>query len=610
MKNDNKHSIGLHLLILFIGSALLGGCGESTNLADPNEIVSTSECSDLESANDTLTCVPGYFVNDAVANLNYSCGKVNAVTDVAGKFTCPAGSMVEFSLLNPDDTSDTAKKIVLGELLVKSLPKKYSSNTALYITPKDFGDTYANNIVRLLQTLRQDDGVSDEMPTRKVTLLDEDKKKLTHLVTSVTAADFALAPSDFNALLQPYLDSLSPTKTLISVSQANIFLKKGIHASVAGSYFVPVYLLTVGFRPGNASYDGDYGGIRGISASDYLLAATWNLVDRKGRVAGFGVYSTGPVDLPGVTDAEYNACKLLIFTSCAYQPPRNTLRQIPDGGLLWSNWIDDGSWRFSYNLTDASGNALPANIFSFTSGKMDRGAIAGSPFLYKMIFDETYQSEIELGHWRLIGSPDFSAASDTSFTITRLRGIAPSLDSRFWDPVKLTFPLDAKLTFLQDDKVTPLATLRILIMSDGNIVSNIHGRCGDGLDSNSLKYSNGDAEFPLGVVAQAFDAKNAGGRTYITPMILVPDDDLFPAILRNVQVGTANGAAAVRMRVDKADPASYLKMYLDSGFSDDGFATDTDRSAAWTNYVNPYKTGAASASTSSGYVISQEDVCP
>lgn len=606
MNDQNSFLSKLPFVVAFSAFMFLVACGESTNLNDPKEIVSTTECSDLESV-DGVSCVSGRFVDDAVVNVNYSCGKVNAVTDVAGGFSCPAGSTVEFSLLNPDDTSSTAKKIVFGKVLVKNLPKRYSSESFLYVTPKDFGDIYATNIVRLLQSLRAPDTIDDYMPNRKIVLLDEDKKKLTSLNASISSNDFALSTSDFDSLVSSYVVT-ALNRTMIDSARADAFLKKAIHSTVGGSYYVPGYAVTLGYRPGTVGWDGDYGGIRGISLTDYFLAATWNLVDRKGRVTGFGVYSTGPASAPSGSQIDYDQCKLLLPTTCVNQPSRNILRMIPDAGLSWSNWIADGSWRLSYNLTDAGGVTLPGNKFMFTQGKIDRGAIAGSEFLYKQIYDETWEgSTAELGQWKLIGSPDFSTPTDTSFTVTRLRSIAPTLDPSLWDITKINFPLNVKAVFLQSDGVTQIATLRFTILKDGNIVSNLHDKCGIGLDLDTLKYSDGDQEFPLGTIAQIFTASNPS--TYMAPMLIIPDDPLFSG-LRNIQIGSAGASGNVRLRVDKANPSAYLKLYNDTAFSDGSIASDVDKSAVWADAVTFLQSGAAGASGISGYITSQEDFCP
>lgn len=610
MNKKNSLLVRLPFLVALAVPVFITACGESSNLDDPKDITSTTECSDLETSDGSVVCVPGYFVDDAVANLNYSCDKVNAVTNAAGKFTCPAGSTVEFSLLNPEDSSSSAKKITFGKLTVKNLPKYGSKDAAIYVSPADFGAAYANNVVRLLQALRATDAENDEeMASRKVVILDDDKKELSHLAASVTAADFALSANDFDALIQSFIDATGITMPL--PAQANTFLKKAIHSTVAGVYYAPGYPISYGYSTGSESWDGDYGVIRGIkSDGEYFLAATWNMVDRKGRVTGFGVYSTGPGSLSGVPQAEYDNCKILLPLSCEHQPPRNLMRLVNDSGKLWTDFIADGSWRLSYNLTDNAGSVIPSSLFSFTQGVMDRGAIAGTKFIYKKIFDVTLQSSEmdKVGRWQLTGSPGFSAA-DTSFTLARIRAVAPTLEPGVWNLDKLSFPLDMKLTFLQSDKVTQLATLRILILKDGNIVSNIHEQCGHDLDLTTLKYPDGDAEFPLGTVAQAFKSNdNEGKRVYLTPMIIVPDDAAFPAVIRNAQIGTADAAGSVRLRADQLNASTYLNIYDDNDFVD-GYADDKPRSAQWYNAATLLKLGSSAAATASGFLISQDDTC-
>lgn len=588
-------------LVGLLASLLLASCGESTNLADPKEIASTTDCSELAAADDSVTCIPGYFVDEAVENLNYTCGKVSSVTNVAGGFSCPVGSKVEFSIINPDDASATAKKIVLGEFNIKSLPKIYSTDAALYITPMDFGSASAVNIVRLLQTLREPDGVADELPSRTIKLLDEDKKKLNNLSSSITASNFTLDSATFKGLLDSYLASLP--RTMIDVSKAEYFLKKGIHSTVAGAYSVPGFIATRGYDPVGEVSDGDVGGIRGISSTDYFLAATWNLVDRKGRITGFGVYSTGS------STATSDVCKTMFpGTSCSPKPALNVLRQDNSAGLYWTPWdTNAGSWALSYKLLDSTDHST-AYTFSFVQGAIDRGAVAGSPYLYAAIFGESVNADSSrLGRWQLIGNPDFTDPQQTSYTIARTRNVAPTLDPVFWDPAK--FPLKVRMSFLKGDKASTIGILRVLILEDGNIVSNLQGRCGAGLDRDTLSYSDGSKEFPLGTVAQIFSANNDGGkRRYIAPIMLIPDDPAFTD-LRNIQIGIADGqAASARLRVDTQSATAYLKIYSDTEFDSAGNARDQDTSAQWGNAVGVFRT---LSTGNAGYVTSQPDsACP
>lgn len=582
-------------------SLMLAACGESTNLKDPSQITSTANCSDL--ASDTVTCVSGRFVDDVVENLNYSCDKVNSVTDVDGSFSCPVGSTVEFSLKNPDDSSETAKKIILGKATVKALTTTSVDNNYVYLTPRDIGAVSTgnsignteSNIVRLLQSLNSS-AVAANLPTRTIVLSNDDKRKLVFLVATINPSDFALPADDFENIVRPFLDAISSGKPLISASIAADYLRKGVYSTVAGAYFVPNYFATPGYVvSGDSGYNGDYGGMRGINSSQYMLAATWTLVDRRGRVTGFGVYSTGS------NSATPDKCKFLPTlansSSCTtgQQPDRNILRQKPTADR-WSNWTLDGAWSISYELLDASGTpSSPARVLSFTQGKMDRGAVAGSSQLYKNIFGEVPASTTSLGHWSLSGgSPAFSS-SETSYTMVKSRSVAPTLDPGFWSTVN--FPLNLKMSFWDSScnpagstaYTCPVGTLPVTILADGNIVSNINGGCGANLDPETLvDTTTGLKEYPLGVVAQIFTS-NSGSRTYLSPIMLIPDVAVFGS-LRNVQMA-ANGIAnssitgQLRIRVDSPSSAStYLHVYDDSSFTS-GNATDVERSGYWSNQV-------------------------
>jgi hypothetical protein len=597
---------------------LLAACGgESTNLRDPAVITSTSKCSDLAASDDTITCISGRFIDEAVVNLDYSCDKVNAVTDVDGSFSCPKGSKVKFMLLNPDDTSDSAKKIVLGELVVKapaSFSKLNQENNYFYVTPNDFG-TGAINMVRLLQSLNRDTVTDSTLPSRRVILSDDDKRKLVSLPSSLGATDFSVswAPTDlFEPLVKPFLDSLSPAPSLVTPEVADGFLEKSIFSTVAGAYFVPGYGVTGGYVADNV-FEGDLVGMRGITTSDYLVAANWTLVDRRGRMIGFGVYTAG-------ADSEPDACKFLFFngaTGCVSgsQPVPNVLKLKPDANR-WSNWNRNGDWRLEYDVLNASG-VTTGGTLSIVQGAIVRAGLPGSAAIYEGMYDEDAPEGAIYGSWQLTGGAPSFASGDTSMSLTKSRAVAPTLDPDYWK-TSLGFPLNVKLSFFGECTAeinsicsASLGYIRITILEDGNIVSNLHNKCGAGLSKTTLKYTTGEEEFPLGVVAQIFPT-NSKSRTYMSPMLMIPDNPAFPSVLRNIQMGTFGAASdsailtgQLRLRVDQNDPLKFLHVYDDAAVDDSGNATDNEWTAYWNNEVQHLKR----ASSYDGRVTSAKDSC-
>ncbi len=599
-------------LVPALAAAFLVACsGESTNLRDPAIITSTSKCSDLEALGNGVSCVSGRFISDAVVNLNYSCDKVNALTDVDGSFSCPKGSKVKFMILNPDDASESAKKIVLGELTVKAPASFSSQDSFFYVTPNDFG-TGAINMVRLLQALNRDTVTNPELPTRRVILSDDDKKKLVALANSLSPGDFSLpySPTDeFEPLVKPYLDSLSPVATLPSPADAQKQLNKSLFSTVAGAYFVPGAAVTGGYESSDNLYGGDLAGMRGISASSYLVAANWTLVDRRGRMLGFGMYSSGANSQP-------NECKFLYFSSTSpcssgSQPVPSLLKLKPDASR-WSQWRQNSEWRLEYDVKTSAG--MNNGTLSVVSGIIERSAMAGSAANYEGIYKEDPPAGTTFGRWQLIGgTPAFDASSDkTSITLAKSRPIAPTLDPDLWKsgtaPGQIAFPLNVKLSFLGGCSgtgsattcTTPLGDVYITILDDGNIVSNLHDKCGVGLDKSTLKYASGEEEYPLGMVAQIFPT-NRGSRVYMSPMLMIPDADALqspslahpiPALLSNVQMGTSGTSVSsglsgqLRLRIDKGDASKYLHVYDDAAVAEDGNATDTELTAYWNNQAD------------------------
>lgn len=586
----NKNILSCTCFAVFV--LMLSACGESTNLRDPNVITSTANCADLESA-DGVTCVDGRFIDDAVVNLDYSCGKVNATTGIDGSFACPAGTKVKFMLLNPDDKSDTAKKIVLGEVLVKSALATGVGDTWFYVTPYDFGSG-AINIVRFLQSISRDT-VAANLPSHRVIISDQDKKKLVVLPASLVPSDFSLpvaidpanpANGTFDAAVKPFLAAISvPPMMTATVAQEQ--LDRGLHSTVAGAYFVPGYAATVGYVPSNDSvWSGDLAGMRGISPNHYLLGATWALVDRSGRITGFGVYTGG-------LESADQRCKILVAkpgSGCPSLPVPNSLRLVPDAGQ-WSMWNADGSWRLAYDVLNAAGNE--DGLLSIVQGKIDRGAMAGSEQFYRNIFGVAYvEGSGALGKWTLTGGSMPFSVDQTSLTVVKSRPVAPTLDPDMWG--SLSFPLNLRLSFWSANPVGSsnytnlVGDIRITILEDGNIVSNLSGQCGAGLDRKTL-IAGGIQEYPLGVVEQVFD-KNSKSRIYISPIMMIPDKTgLFPAGLANVMMGTNNAASKdsavtgqLRIRADSGDASAFLKVY-DNADVDSDTAIDVDYSAYWSN---------------------------
>lgn len=605
MKNKNKSSIAIKVvgpLTLASAFLLLVACGESTNLNDPKQIVSTTKCSDLEEADDGVTCVSGRFIDDAVEGLDYSCGKVNAETGVDGSFACPVGTKVKFMLLNPDDQSESAKRITFGEVQVKKALADGVGDEWFYITPYDLGSG-AINTVRLLQAISRDDPADLGLPSHRVIITDDDKRKLVVLPSSLGASDFAkpiaTTPATpeagtFDEAVKPFLDALTPApNTMLTLPQAQAQLDQGLHSTVAGAYFVPGYAFTRGYIPTDDSfYKGDWSGMRGINPTQYLVGATWALVDRSGRISSFGVYSAGAA-------SDDNACKFLIFAStsaCPSKPVPNVMRLSPDAGE-WSLWRSDGTWRVAYEMLDASGD--PENgLLSVEQGRMDRGAMMSSSAFYRNVYGEEAPSGA-LGKWALSGGSLAFNASETSISMVKARPVAPTLDPDLWSALKPSFPLNFVMTFLSENPVgsgnytNTVGKVRATILEDGNIVTNLNDHCGGAtLNPKTLKVG-ALQEYPLGMVAQVFSS-NSGGRTYVSPIMMIPNKATqFPAGLPNVQMGTSAAAtsssaqvtAQLRIRVDKNDMSKYLKVYDDSAFSD-GNAIDVDVSAYWSNAVD------------------------
>lgn len=624
------------LLVLIGAGFLLASCGESNNLNNPGTSGPVTRCSELANT----TCVSGRFIADAVTNLNYECGddsaKISGVTDIDGSFSCPLNKTVTFSLVNPDTTiAATLKhKIVLGSTLVKMPAELGQSagnqfvNEFFYVTPTTISSgstTTANNITRLLQGIRVPDGRVVQDAARRVVIDDLDKKQLKspYLTADILAADFAVT-ANLQTKLGPWLAQIG--KTLETPANATATLGKSLYGTVSGIYFVPGYLVNVGTATAcsnTVSTSGlYYGGLCGLNASNYFLGATWGMVDRRGRIVGFGVYSEGsiapPVATPAISQAEWDACKLLVQVGdpagtssstigCQGTPKKQPDRlplaiQDPSTTVFWPTWSADGRWDFGYSLLSNSDVDLARTLL--LNGTVDRDAIAGSDFLYSNYYNGETRGTNTLGVWSM-GSTYLQ--TQTRFSMQRARTISPTLDPSFWcvstdtDCARAaTFPMNVALTFYSDRKADGSACasatdvscklpneLHITILRDGNIVSNLHGACGVYTDENAL-VSAGGQDFPVGVVAQAYGIET---RSYASVMLTVPYRNEFPG-LKGIQIGTTTASAVTlpaRLRIDAAAAASTkLNMYSEySKSTSDGSLTalsaDVASTAIWTN---------------------------
>jgi hypothetical protein len=593
MKNNlNFYAKVATCCVLTFSAVLLSSCGENNNLPDPSQVTVSTKCSDLANT----TCVAGVFVDDVVGNLDYKCGGVSgALTAENGAFSCPVGSTVTFSIINPNDPN--GKKIVLGQTLVKLAANLGPGvKTYFYVTPYNLSSdaVVVKNIVRLLQAWGTV-GASLDSPARAIFIPPVDKGQLSLLSQSIDSTD-AVNGSVFNQpqtgiagdqtgdpfgyALKPFMSHIS--KALLDTSVVDDVLKKGHYSTVAGLYYNPGFNLSVlGTDPGD---------MRGQTTSNYLIGATWTLVDRKGRIFGFGVYSTG------ATTPTSSCAVMLPNAAC----PRPNMR-IRGATTPWPTWRDDNVWSIAYDLFDDNDAIISGNTLTM-AGVVDRDAVAGSSDRYKSIYGEAPPATATLGTWKAnLGAGKIFDETNTRFTLVRGSPVAPSLDPALWTsagPTALSFPMNIVATFRSSTGCSgtncPLvgAPLHFTVLEDGNIVSNLPDptslySCSTNM--TTLMGSNGVQQYPLGTVAQIYTS-DAKTKTYINPMMLVPDildatsHPMF-GVLNGIQIGTVF-SPTVRIRVDSAAGAAKLHTYNDTALDSNGNSTDVDTApgtALWSN---------------------------
>lgn len=544
---------------------LLAGCGESTNI-EGNNGSSVQSCASLLEA----TCVSGRLIDDAAFNVDYECGvdgggTVRAVTDVDGGFSCPTGSVVNFFLDNPD-SNDESDRIDLGSVTVVRPAQIFGdSPTAnpvyFYVTPRMLaGDgagngfsSRARNIARLLQTLSSDLtdlNQAEYLPTRRVIITDDDKRKITAAVLPDTL-DFTLSPATdpampadgtFDAEIHDYLATLADTRKhqLISDDEALVALEKGAFNVSAGIYLVPggSVLSTGSFDPASKIFNADTGAMVGldIANSKQFVGSFYMLVDRRGRTISHGVYSYG-APAPSENWSVWSDPQAMQLTQTGY-----TQGALP----LWP--MDQSLTQVRMALLGASD---AGKYVQLTQGNIRRQAVAGSAAIYLNLFEET-SAPTALGQWNMVdGSGTTTFVSNGAFTLDHFVAVAPLMNPDLWKPSVVEFPLPITVTLYNQDydnvacKEGPvsrgckIADIRMVILEDGNIISDRYGSCGakkDPLDATvkfvnrKTLYVNDDSskqEIPLGVVANMLDVlkdeTNSSLKT-MTLLAMLPQD--------------------------------------------------------------------------------------
>lgn len=533
-----NRSLGIKHLIrgLAIPAVIaLSGCGGESSNIEP-EGGSSFVCDGLG-----VTCVTGRFIDDAVANVDYECElpgvrTVKSVTGGDGTFSCPNGSVATFSLINPEKPE---YRIELGSVTVTSTARLNGDNPAatpvyFYVTPlhldgvnddEQFEEAdlspAALNITRLLQTMHDSDVpgcdmVDIHLPNRRICISAEDKKKIVPENLELSL-EFNQPSNSFDESVADYLAAIGKGPSLISEEDAKKLLQKGIYSTVAGLYDVGkaaplstggVLDTRVGLMTGKGSNDG------------HFVGAFWNVVDRRGRMIGAGVYSyQGEAEDFSVTPWTISS------DPKPFELASSGITHAATGVPIWPNNGDLS--KMTYNLLDAS-RAPTGSQAKLMTGKMRREAVVGSPIQYQTLFEESVasSSSTELGQWALQGGSLPSIAQTSGrFTLMHSVPVATWMNPDAWAGVD--FPLPITVSFYNFDTACggngcEIGELRMVILEDGNIVSDMHGKCGVGINFDTLNYGPpAEQEIPLGVVANIIPGLRDDGGDSMTAMTLL-----------------------------------------------------------------------------------------
>lgn len=505
---------GFYALVTVLLGHLLSGCTESTNIAASGS-AGVSSCGSLIDAN----CVAGRFIDEAVENLDYECGlagvgTVRSKTEIDGSFSCPNNSVAIFSLVNPDDPD---QKIILGEVKIKrpadiyadaspSGPAEEEATPSLYfyVTPyslaggvnKQTSDQRALNIARLLQTMNTDP-TSANLASRRIIISNDDKRLIVSSLFDENIDDiFVLDPAPDGDLAEPdegtfdkaienFLDEIGKSQ-LISSADAAVTLGKGVYSTFAGAYASTPSILVTGTQS-----DADLGNMigygTGADANKRFLGQFWVVVDRRGRMIGSGMYSYGAQSTTTSMASDPQAMDLFGFGA--------------SGDQTWPYQGDLTGLLFSLRGSSDSGKSV-----RITQGVMSRGAIVSSDRIHRNLFGEGAEG-VELGEWNLEGGSTIYIAG-APYTLEHTTPASTLMNPDLWESADFDFPIPLQVSIFNYDaagcpstKGCEIANLRLLILEDGNIVSDINNKCGVGLDPATLQYSSSGQEYPLGVVS-------------------------------------------------------------------------------------------------------------
>lgn len=565
-------------------AVLLSACsGGSNNIADPVKEPTNSCSADQD-------CVTGRLEDGQVAGIDYKCENITSVTGASGNFTCPADSTIEFFIKHPDSEfvvtlgETKVQKPLLNEDLLPLGPDGEPLKR-IYITPMMLAGVTettvpaaagARNITRLLHALNNEDttGLKDN-PARAITLTPADKKALlVALGKSVTLTNMtdAAFESDFTSVLA----GMTPSRSLISTTEADGVLRKAVYGIAAGVYTSDSPLIShpTGVPAFNVFY--------GTSASDEFFGETMLGIDRKGRLFGAGSASVGPRnETPELV--RYDPTRFYVGADLTTQSKVPELKL--DGSIVGLSFDLDNS-----------------EVITMQTGIIDRNFMAYNEAAYRIAYGIELPSDVatRLGTFQNATSP----YTDSGLNLQRPTNLVTTLNPDIWST--LTFPMHITAT-LQLEGEPDLGVVNFTILSDGNIVSDLDKDC-NAVDIDTLYETSGDRrEFPVGVVERAFEID---GRYYLETAIILPKayGDAVANSVVGILISTIGEEHKVRLRVDNPAGSNYLKMYQNTN----GVLTD-EKLALWGNNYKVYKgiyDDPDSGGTLNGKFVTAPAACP
>jgi len=248
----NNFKLTRNIILGIAGLLIISGCGGGGSSGDGSS-----------SSLPPVNLETGYLIDSPVVGLNYECGLISGITQEDGRFECESNTTITFKI---------------GSLTIGSIDK-FTNDKKVYIqdivgVDRDtFDDEYTAKIAVLLQSLDDDNNISDEinikssissMFTEDLNLKDINSSKIEQLILQANKKPvykykaIEHLKNTFHLSSQKYI-AVSLDGELISTNGVDVTIVKKINNATKSSK--PTQLFTIGNKTYFSANDGNSTGL-------------------------------------------------------------------------------------------------------------------------------------------------------------------------------------------------------------------------------------------------------------------------------------------------------------------------------------------------------------